>query len=128
MATSIKGYTTFAKVKEVLGSQVNGLFTEAVVNSAINRMEGVIDTRLKITTSGSHTGGNSFTWNTLYPVHWVVEGAATYGAALQLCGPSVASWNTLDQLINAQNLFANQFKIYMDLIESEDFGDFIVNE
>lgn len=119
---SNRGYTTATKVRDVLAGQVNGYFTDAMIESAINRIEGVIDARLKIS---SDDGGFTFTWTTGTSMHWVVEGAATYGAALQIAGPSALSWNTFDQLINAQNVYAFMFKIFMDRIEDEEDGSHI---
>lgn len=127
MASNL-GYTTATKVRDVLGGMVNSYFTDAIIEAAINRMEGVIATRLKVTSSGNITGANSLAWTTGKPSHWVIEGAATYGAALQLCGPSILSWNTLDQLINAQQIFSYMLKMFMDIIDGEDTGDFIVSE
>ena len=120
---SNRGYTTATKVREVLAGQVNGLFTDGVIEAAINRIEGVIDANLKIGTGS--TGGFSFTWATGTSAHWVIEGAATYGAALQIIGPSIASWNTLDQLVNAQNTCSFMFKIFMDVIEDTENGIFV---
>ena len=120
---SNRGYTTATKVRDVLAGQVVGYITDAMIDSAINRIEGVIDSELKIG-SGS-TGGFSLTWTTGTSSHWVIEGAATYGAALQICGPSIASWNTLDQLINAQNTFSYMFKVFMDILENEDNGQWV---
>lgn len=121
---SNRGYTTATKVRNVIGGQVNGYFTDAMIEAAINRIEGAIDAILNI---DSTTGGYSFTWTTGYSKHWVVEGATTYGAALALCGPNIASWNTLDQLINAQNTFSYWFKFYMDIIADEEFGANVVD-
>lgn len=120
---SNRGYTTATKVREVLAGQVNGLFTDGVIEAAINRIEGVIDANLKIGTGS--TGGFSLTWTTGTSSHWVIEGAATYGAALQIIGPSIASWNTLDQLVNAQNTCSFMFKIFMDVIEDTENGIFV---
>ena len=119
---SNRGYTTATKVRDVLAGQINGYFTDAMIESAINRIEGVIDANMKI---GSGDGEYSFTWTTATAAHWVMEGAATYGAALQFTGPSYASWNTLDQIVNAQNLFSFMFKMFMDMLEDQDSGTFI---
>src|SRR3990167_9896381 len=117
---SNRGYTTATKVRDVLAGQLNSYLTDAMIDSMINRIEGVIDSKLKIGTSAS-----SFTWATGKSPHWAIEGAATYGAALQCCGPSAVSWNTLDQLSNTQNLFAYLYKFFMDIIDSDEFGDFV---
>lgn len=119
---SNRGYTTATKVRNALANQVNGVFTDAMIDNAINRIEGIIDTRFGL----RGTGANSFTWDTTKAEHWVVEGAATYGAALQLAGPSAVSWNTLDQLINAQNTYAYLYKLFMDMIEEDLFSDRVV--
>lgn len=122
---SNRGYTTAQKVKDVMGGKVASYFTDAIIEAAINRIEGVIDSHLRHSTSGNITGANNITWTTGYSVHWVIEGAATYGTALQLCSGSTASWNTLDQLINAQNTFSYMFKTFMDIIEDEMTGGFV---
>jgi len=127
MASNL-GYTTATKVRDALSGKVNGYFTDAMIESCINRIEGVIAAKLKVSSSGNITGANTLSWTTGKPSHWIIEGAATYGAALQLCGPSAASWNTLDQLVNAQNTFTYMLKIFMDAIESEDLSDFITAE
>ena len=113
------------KVKDALAGRVASYYSDAMIESMINRIEGIIDSRLKV---GSGTLSNSVTWATAKSPHWVIEMAATYGAALQAAGPSAASWNTLDQLINAQNLFAYLYATAMDIIESEDFGQFVVDQ
>jgi len=120
---SNRGYTTATKVRDKLAGMVNGYFTDAMIESEINRVEGAIDATLKI--GDGATGGFSFTWATGESTHWIIEAAATYGAALGMCGPSILSWNTLDQLVNAQNIFSFWFKFYMDLLEDEDSGAFI---
>ena len=120
---SNRGYTTATKVRAVIGSKVINDFTDAVIEQAINRIEGVIDTMLKV--GDGSTGAFSFTWATGESTHWVVEGAATYGAALQCLGPSIASWNTLEQMQNAQNICSFMFKLYMDRIIDEEDGSFI---
>lgn len=106
-----------------MAGQVINYLSDAMIDTMINRIEGVIDIKLKIGTNGS-----SFTISATKAPHFVVEGAATYGAALLCCGPSLSSWNTLDQLVVAQNLYTYWYKHYMDLIESEDFGPFIVEQ
>ena len=119
---SNRGYTTATKVRDKLAGMVNGYFTDAMIEAEINRVEGAIDSELKI---GSNDGEFTFTWTTATAPHWVVEAAATYGAALGIAGPSAYSWNTLDQLINAQNLFSFMFAFYMNMIKDEDTGAFI---
>lgn len=114
---SNKGYTTATKVRAVIDSRVANSITDTVIDNAINRIEGVIDTHMDV---GSGTGAYTFTWTTGTPAHWVVEGAATYGAALQCLGPSVASWSTLDQLNQMINICTYMFKMYMDLIITEE--------
>lgn len=126
MTSSVRGYTTATKVKAVLAGKVNGNFTDAVIEDAISRIEGWIDTKLRITSSTNIVGANTLSWTGSFAPHWVIEGAATYGAALQLCGPSIASWNTLDQLVNTQNELSYFFKLFADLIEDgspKDSGD-----
>ncbi len=120
---SNKGYTTATKVKDVMAGKVAGYFTDAMIDSAINRIEGVIDSKLKI---GSETGAYSLTWATGKSPHWIIEGAATYGAALQLCGASIASWNSLDDIVNAQNVFSYMLKFFMDAIDSQEESDHIL--
>ena len=122
---SNRGYTTATKVRDVMGGMVIGVMTDAMIDSAITRIEAIIDCHLKV---GSETGAYSLTWATAKTPHWVLEGAATYGAALQLCGPSILSWNTLDQLINAQNLFSYMFKAFMDVITTEDLSSHIQSQ
>lgn len=119
---SNKGYTTATKVRAVIGSRVINDFTDAVIDQCINRIEGVLDTHMGV---GSGTGALTVTWATAKPPHWVLEGAATYGAALQCLGPSLASWNTLDELNQMINLCTYQFKMYMDLITTEEPMQFI---
>jgi len=124
---SLRGYTTATKVRDVFAARVDGTFSDADIETIINRIEGVIDVKLRRAIS-SQTGGHTFTFSASTPAHMVIEGAATYGAALQLCGPSVLSWNSFDQLINAQNIFSFMFKLFMDEIESEGDSQFIVDE
>ena len=121
---SNRGYTTATKVRDALAGQVITYISDAMIDSAINRMEGVIDTTLQM---GAGDGSNAqITWTTGTATHWVVEMAATYGAALQLCGPSAASWNTLEQLVNSQNLFSYLLAFAMRVIEDTEFSDFLV--
>ena len=123
---SNRGYTTATKVRDAMASQIHTSFSDADIENCINRIEGIIDTKLKV---GAGTGSTAtFTWTTGDAPQWVLEGAATYGSALQLCGASAASWNTLEQLVNAQNTFAYLYKLFMDLIDAEDFGDKIIEE
>lgn len=123
---SNRAYTTATKVRDALAGQIITYISDAMIDSMINRIEGVIDTKLKV---GSGTGSSStFTWTTGDAPQWVIEGAATYGAAMQCCGPSAASWNTLEQLVNAQNTFSYLYKLFMDMIDSDEFGDFIVEQ
>ena len=107
-----------------MAGQIHTSFSDADIDSCINRIEAIIDCSIKVGTGGS----SAFAWTTSTVAHWIVEGAATYGAALQLCGPSAASWNTLDQLVNAQNTFSFIYKLFMDIIQSDEFGDFIIEQ
>jgi hypothetical protein len=122
---SNRGYTTAAKVQTVFPASIRAALDTTTVESAINRIEGIIDTKLKV---GSGVGANTITWATAKAPHWVIESAATYGAALQLCNPSIASFLTLDQLIGFQNLCSYMYKLSMDIIESEGWADFVVDQ
>ena len=123
---SNRGYTTATKVRDALAGQIVTYITDAMIDSMINRIEGVIDTKMGI---GAGTGSvGVFTWTTGKVRQWVLEGAATYGAALQCCGPSAASWNTLEQLVNSQNLFSYLYKIFMDMVDSPKFSDRVAED
>jgi len=125
---SNRGYTTATKVKAALGGRVAGYFTDGIIEDAINRVEGIIDTALKVSSSGNIVGANSLTWTTGLSPHWVIEGAATFGAALQLCNGSIVSMNGLDEVVSVQNFCSYMFKTFMDQIENEMFGDFIAGQ
>lgn len=123
--TSNRGYTTATKVRDAMADQIHTSFADADIEACINRMEGIIDARMRI---GGSTGAFSFTWATAKSPHWAVEMAATYGTALMLCGASAASWNTLEQLVNAQNTFSYLLKLAMDTLEDESSGAFILDQ
>lgn|SRR3990167_2306334 len=123
---SNRGYTTATKVRDVLANRVHTNFSDTDIEDIINRIEGLIDTKLKI-----GEGGSSLTWATAKAPHWVIEMAATYGAALAVCGASPESWNTLEHLVNGQNIFAYMFGAAMAIIEEGGdvgTGDFIVTQ
>lgn len=125
---SNRGYTTAVKVKNILPPAIANVIATATVEEAINRVEGVIDSKLKVTTSSNIVGANTLAWTTANAPHWVIEGAATFGAAMQCCGPAVASLQTLDQLVTSYNTYAYMFKVFMDVISSEDYGTFVVEQ
>lgn len=123
---SNRGYTTATRVRDIMADQIHTSFSDADIETCINRIEGIIDTKLKV---GSGTGATAtFTLDSTKAPEWVIEGAAAYGAALQLCGASAASWNTLEQLVNAQNVFSFMYKLFTDMIDSDEFGDFIIEQ
>ena len=118
---SNRGYTTATKVRDVLAGQVVTYITDAMIDAEINRIEGLIDTQLKIGGGGQA----AFAWTTGTVPDWVLEAAATYGAAMMCASLSAASMNSLEQLVNIQNHCAYKFKTAMDRIESQDLGTFI---
>jgi len=121
---SNRGYTTAQKVRDVLAGQVVTYITDAIIDAIINRIEAVIDTKLKIGVGGT----TAFTWTTTTVPDWAIEMATTFGAAVIICGPSSASWNTQEQLENMQNICSFWFKVAMDIIDSQDFGTFLLEQ
>lgn len=113
---SNKGYTTATKVRDVMAGRVVAYITDAMIEAAINRAEGAIDNAF----------GSTITWATGTPKHWVVEGAVTWHAALQISGSSLDSWNTLAELIAFQDLAAYMVKFFMDQIYDDMMGDRIL--
>lgn len=113
---SNKGYTTATKVRAVMAERVLGVWSDAEIEDAINRAEGIVDNRLDST----------ITIDTTKPNHMVVEGACTWIAALQVAASCLPSWNTIAELQNFQNVAAFMIKLYLDAIETDITGDRIL--
>lgn len=110
----------------MLGDKITSVTSDADIEEAINQIEGIIDTILKV--GGSDTGANALTFSTAKSAHYTIKTAATCGAVLLLIGACTPSIATMEQAVMMRENAAWGYDEAMKLLKDKDesFGDFVL--
>jgi len=108
---SLRGYTTAQHVRDMLGGQVNTYLTDAMIETMISDIEGVVDGWLS-TPSG-------ITFSATKSLHLIVRRAVTSGVAILVLASSSLSWQTLEQAVNARDIATYEWETCYKLITGD---------
>lgn len=103
---SLRGYTTAQNVRDFLGGQ-GGTLTDAQIETMISNVEGTIDLWI---------AGKDITFSSSKSYHLILRKAATAGTAILVLASSSASWQTLEQAVNARDIAIYEWETSYKLI------------
>ena len=121
---SLRGYCTATNVRDFLSGQVNTYLTDAMIDTMISDIEGVVDGWLKM-------GASGLTFSATKSLHLIVRRAVVSGTAILVLASSSLSWQTLEQAVNARDIATYEWETCYKIITGDakpiGIGDDIVN-